>query len=274
MEKINFSFGKNWQIFIKRYFTQERLEEAQKSLVEFCGRQALKGKSFIDVGCGSGLFSLAAYRLGASRILSFDVDRHSVLCCEYLRRREGNPENWRIMQGSVLDEGFLSQLGKFDFVYSWGVLHHTGDMWRAMKNTFGLAGEDGRLYIAIYNRTDGFGFYRDGRFGSSDFWVKFKRLYARLPSFFQYMIDYLVMAVLVTGYVLAFRNPLQKIKNHKGYRGMSWRVDIRDWLGGYPYEYARVDEVFKFAGKHGFSLENLKQNGGLMNNEYLFKKIK
>jgi 2-polyprenyl-6-hydroxyphenyl methylase/3-demethylubiquinone-9 3-methyltransferase len=54
---------------------------------------------------------------------------------------------------------------------------------------------------------------------------------------------------------------------------MSWRIDIKDWLGGYPYEYASVDEVFNFVKRLGFSLENLKCNIGLMNNEYLFKKL-
>ncbi len=273
LDNQSFAFGKNWQLFIKKHLNQARVDETKKSFIEFYDGHNLKGKTFIDVGCGSGLFSLVAYQLGASKILSFDIDLDSVKCCEYLREKEGNPANWQIMHGSILDENFVSKLGKYDFIYSWGVLHHTGNMWKAIENTSKLVADKGLLYIAIYNKADGLGIYPDGRFGSSKFWVKVKKLYTSLPLLLQNLVDYTVMSVLILSYLVTLNNPIKKIRNHKGFRGMAWSTDIKDWLGGYPYEYASVAEVFNFVKKLRLSLENLKCNNGLMNNEYLFKKL-
>lgn len=272
MKDKTFEFGKNWQFYIEKYFNEEKVEEAKLSFLDFAGEDSIRNKSFVDVGCGSGLFSLAAYRLGASRIVSFDVDPFSVECCKRLREREGKPENWEVFHGSVLDKDQLSKLGKFDFVYSWGVLHHTGRMWDAIESVTNLVNDGGYLYIAIYNRADGLGIYPDGRFGPSTFWVKEKKFYTALPGIAQGFIDYSVMSVLIILYILTLNNPVKKIKSHKKLRGMSWRVDIKDWLGGNPYEYASVAEIFRFVKPFGFTLDNLKCNNGLMNNEFLFVK--
>lgn len=269
-----FAFGKNWQSFVENYLNDELIDEASRSVMEFCDAERLiKGKRFIDVGCGSGLFSLVAHRIGASMVVGFDLDPYSTACAEYLREREDASNDWQIENGSILDDDFVSSLGKYDFVYSWGVLHHTGNMWKAIENASKLVEEEGALCIAIYNKADGWGVYPDGRWGPSRFWESEKKLYSRLPSVLQNLIDFAVMSTLVVLYILLLNNPIRKIRSHKQFRGMSWRIDIKDWLGGYPYEYASVAEVFDFVKRLGFSLENLKCNNGLMNNEYLFRKL-
>ena len=274
VDDTRFAFGKNWQTFLRDHLNQERIDEAKKSLVEFCNANDLiRGKTFVDIGCGSGLFSLVAHQLGASNVVSMDIDPESVRCCEYLREKEGHSSNWQIKHGSILDDDFVSNLGRYDFVYSWGVLHHTGRMWKAIENASRLVKEKGAFCIAIYNKADAWGMYPDGRFGPSHLWVKEKRLYSRMPLPLQNLVDYSVMSALVVLYILTFNNPIKKIRTHKQFRGMSWRIDIKDWLGGFPYEYASVEEIFNFVKKLGFSLENLKCNKGLMNNEYLFRKL-
>ena len=270
MAEKQFAFGKNWESFLAHYLTRERINEAQKSLMEFCQMSDFTGKSFLDIGCGSGLFSLAAYELGASRIVSFDMDKDSVNCCELLKKSRGEPSHWSIMHGSILDMPFISALGEFDIVYAWEVLHHTGQMWKAIENSAILVRDGGVLYIAIYNKADGLAIYPDMRIGPSRFWKVEKRIYSRLPLIVQNLIDYILMFFLTLGYLATLRNPVKKIRGHRHLRGMSWRIDIKDWLGGYPYEYASVSEVFKFLRQRGFSLENLKCNNGLLNNEYLF----
>ena len=77
-EGERFEFGKNWQNFLS-VITEERIIEAEKSLGNFLGETDLTGKRFLDVGSGSGMFSLAARRLGASAY-SFDYDTQSVEC--------------------------------------------------------------------------------------------------------------------------------------------------------------------------------------------------
>ena len=94
----------------------------------------LTGKTFLDIGSGSGLFSLAARRLGA-KVHSFDFDSNSYGCTMELRKRYFDGDgNWKVEQGSALDRNYIESLGKFDIVYSWGVLHHTGAMWTALEN--------------------------------------------------------------------------------------------------------------------------------------------
>jgi 2-polyprenyl-6-hydroxyphenyl methylase/3-demethylubiquinone-9 3-methyltransferase len=126
--------------------------EAERSLVDKLGRERIAGATFLDAGSGSGLFSLAAMRLGARRVHSFDFDPDSVGCTSELRRRYfPHSTHWTVEQGSVLDAAYLQRLGQWDIVYSWGVLHHTGDMWRAFDLVTGLVDRSGQIFIAIYN---------------------------------------------------------------------------------------------------------------------------
>jgi len=270
-----FQFGKNWRHFNESYLNEHRVQLAVKSLQNFLGVESLHGKSFIDVGAGSGIDSLAAYELGASAITSFDYDENCVRCCHILKERVQNPNHWHITKGSVLDSEFMQSLGQFDVVYSWGVLHHTGNMWKAIENTLKLVKPGGVLFLAIYNKADGFAFYPDGRFGPSSFWLLEKKIYASLPGLLQNLIDYAVMSILFVVYILMLQNPFKVIRDHQLYfnKGMPWRINIKDWLGGYPYEYATVQEVFTFAKQRGFSLENLTCNNGLLNNEFLLKRM-
>lgn len=112
--------------------------------------ETLEDKTFLDIGSGSGLFSLAAVRLGARQIHSFDYDLQSVACSRELKRRYFPQKNdWSIEQGDVLDKDYLNSLGQWDIVYSWGVLHHTGNMWQALGNIVQLVKKGGNLFPFI-----------------------------------------------------------------------------------------------------------------------------
>src|SRR5215203_350579 len=147
-----FEFGKNWASFLE-VLDGDRIDRAIDSLRQMLEVDDLQQKSFLDIGSGSGLFSLAAKRLGA-RVFSFDYDPESVACTRELRRRYyPDDENWTVEQGSALDENYVRSLGVFDVVYSWGVLHHTGDMWLGLHNASLAVGNNGFLFVAIYNDT-------------------------------------------------------------------------------------------------------------------------
>ena len=263
-----FAFGRNWRKYLG-IMTEERIAAAVTSMEEMLGRGQVAGASFLDVGSGSGLSSLAASRLGAGRIHSFDYDPESVACTEALRRQYAAPgAAWTIDRGSALDPAYLSTLGEWDIVYSWGVLHHTGDMWSAIQQVTSLVRPGGRLFIAIYNDQG----------PVSRVWKVVKRVYntgaagrlAVMSAFVPYFVGRGLVADL-----LRARNPLARYREYQRTRGMSMVHDWRDWLGGYPFEVATPEQIFEFCLARGFVLEKLKTCGGKLGcNEFVFRKIR
>lgn len=264
--KERFQFGKNWSNFLK-HLNEERILEAEKSLQQKLGLESLKGKTFLDIGSGSGLFSLAAYRLGAI-VSSFDYDQDSVNCTKYLKEKyASNDKNWTVQQGSVLNKEFLRQFEKVDILYSWGVLHHTGHMYQAFENVAGLVANNGCLFISIYNDQG----------GASNRWKWIKKKYNSTNAVIKYFfVFYTIMKQWWKDFLADFLksgNPYKSwITYGKNNRGMSAWYDIVDWVGGYPFEVAKPEEVFFFFKQKGFDLQFLHTcAGGLGCNEYVFK---
>lgn len=269
-----FRFGKNWQSFL-RTVDERSIEEAERRLIEFLGVSSLRGKAFLDVGSGSGLHSLAARRLGA-RVVSFDYDPASVEATRRLRSRSGfDDDTWRVETGSVLDADYLTTLGRFDVVYSWGVLHHTGAMWDALEKIRIPVDKGGMLYIAIYNDVG----------DVSRWWAERKKRYCELPHiarpvyFLKVYLPIELKAMGVWGFLRSgkfskvrreFPKWLQQWRAYKKHRGMSRVHDMVDWLGGYPYEFASAEELVTFYEKAGFRLAKLVRSDGTGNHELVF----
>ncbi len=264
-----FQFGENWQRFLA-VLNEERLAEAERSLREMLRAPSLVGKSFLDVGSGSGLFSLAAVRLGASAVHSIDFDPTSVACTREVKRRlEPSAEDWTIERGNVLDDAEMAALGQWDIVYAWGVLHHTGDMRTAMENVAPLVAPTGRLFISIYN-DQGL---------KSRLWRRVKQVFNTLPAALRGPFVVAVMAPFelraAFTYSLAM-NPLGYVRlwtEYKRSRGMSRWHDLVDWVGGYPFEVAKPEAVFGLYRDLGFRLSSLQTvGGGLGCNQFVFER--
>jgi 2-polyprenyl-3-methyl-5-hydroxy-6-metoxy-1,4-benzoquinol methylase len=259
-----FEFGKNWQRFLLSV-NEERILDAEDSLRGALARENLQQKTFLDVGCGSGLFSLAARRLGAV-VTSFDYDLESVACAQQLKKTFFSSDtDWRIERGSVLDQSYLRQLGTFDVVYSWGVLHHTGAMWEALHNMVPLVKSGGALFIAIYND--------QGR--KSDIWRFIKRAYNRTPENRRFLISWPIGASIWGGMTVVDLLQLRKPRVFSRVstpRGMSFWTDMIDWVGGYPFEVASVNQIEQFYNQQGFCLEKLISCGRKLGcNEFVFR---
>lgn len=252
-----FEFGKNWKFFLKK-LNKDRIQQAENSLKIMLGVSDLVGKTFLDVGSGSGLFSLAAKNLGAN-VTSFDIDKSSVWCATELKNQfHKTASDWKIIHGSVLDKKFLANLGKFDYVYSWGVLHHTGHMWKALENVIDLVKQDGILFIALYNRQQ----------FASKYWTFVKKIYNKFPATRPLLVLIHFLYPTLPSVILKY------LQNQKIPRGMSIFHDLLDWLGGYPFEVSSPNEIFNFYKTKAFTLTQLKTVGGKLGcNEYVFRKL-
>jgi 2-polyprenyl-3-methyl-5-hydroxy-6-metoxy-1,4-benzoquinol methylase len=254
-----FAFGANWRAFIDTV-DEAKIQIATESLVRALGIPDLTGRTFLDVGCGSGLFSLAAHRLGAE-VRSFDFDADSVAATAELRARFAPGAAWPVEQGSILDEQYVAGLGRYDIVYSWGVLHHTGDLWRAVDQAARLVKPGGLLFVSVYN-DQGL---------ASRLWTRVKLRYNRSGR-----AGRATIVALSAGYLWRWQPLVRAVRWFQGEqparaRGMSVRHDLIDWVGGYPFEVAKPETVFGFLRERGFELRHLKTcAGGLGCNEYVF----
>ncbi len=259
-----FEFGKNWNHFLGS-LTDEHIQYAETSFLEVLGAHSIKGKKFLDIGSGSGLSSLVARRLGAS-VYSFDYDPQSVACTRELKERYfKNDTDWKVEEGSVLSEEYIASLGSFDIVYSWGVLHHTGSMWKAIENALLPVKKEGLFFLAIYNDQG----------NKSRRWTKIKKLYCSgwpgrtlVKSIFLpyiYGISFLID-------IVKLRNPFKQYREYKKQRGMSVYHDHIDWLGGYPFEVASPEAIFHFVREKGFVLENLTTTNSKGCNQFIFRR--
>ena len=271
--ETHFEFGRNWSRFLQT-LNEERIAAAVQSMQSLLGKTTLQGMRFLDAGSGSGLFSLAAHRLGAE-VTSFDVDQNSVGCTRALRERlaKGGPA-WNILSGSLTDREFLSTLGQFDVVYCWGVAHHTGSMWSCLENLLPLVKPRGQIVLAIYN----------DQLYISRVWRRVKQIYQRLPGFLRpvyvafigtvtFLKQLLITLLAACLRLVLLRNPFVPFLNWiraSRSRGMHAWYDLVDWVGGWPFEVAKPEEIFRFLRDRGFVLQELTTSGGHGCNEFVF----
>lgn len=253
-----FEFGANWSRFL-RLLDESRIKQAEDSLKQMLRVESLVGKRFLDAGSGSGLFSLAARRMGAT-VHSFDFDPDSVMCTAELKRRYYRDDaNWAVQSGSVLDAAYLQGLGEFDVVYSWGVLHHTGNLRQALESVVPLVACGGMLFIALYNDQGWI----------SHYWTAVKRHYNRSS------VARLLLTVVHAPYLLVGRFVARALTGRlREERGMSLWYDMIDWLGGWPFEVSKPPDVVAFYAERRFECSRMHTVGRRSGcNEFIFVRL-
>lgn len=238
----HYEFGANWKDYSSKV-DKEAIRQAEAGLLKLIPGEAITGKSFLDIGSGSGLHSLAALRLGARSVTAVDIDPDSVETTRAMLKANGVEANADVRLVSILSSA-AEELGTYDIVYSWGVLHHTGAMWEAIEKAASHVAGGGLFVLAIYQKTPLCGA-----------WKIEKRIFTNGISFVRSLIRVPFIAAFKAGLMLTGRSPSKYIENYKGARGMNFYNDIDDWLGGYPYESASESEVIEFVEKLGFARE-------------------
>ncbi len=235
-----FGFGANWREFLKG-LDAGQIAEAEAGLQRLLGREQLDGLTFLDIGSGSGLSSLAARRLGA-RVHSFDFDPDSVACTKSLRERYfANDADWIVERGSVLDAAYMEKLGSFDIVYSWGVLHHTGAMDVAIANAASRVAPGGMFALALYRKT-----------ALCWAWTIEKRWYTSASAKAQEAARALFRGAMRLAFAATGRDFAAYVRDYRSNRGMDYINDIHDWMGGYPYESIRPATAEAMMERLGF----------------------
>ena len=239
----HFAFGENWSSYANT-ITNDEIEAAKKNLVRLLGADSLSGHRFLDVGCGSGIHSLAALQLGADEVVAVDLDPRSVETTEHLLRRFASQgANYRVSRQSVFDLD-PAEMGTFDVAYSWGILHHTGDMYAALERTSELTAPHGLFAFALYRKT-----------WLCPFWKWEKQWYAGASTASQARARALYVGLFKMGLRATGRNYAEYLRSYKSNRGMDFHHDVHDWLDGFPYESITEREVACFMTPRGFVLE-------------------
>ncbi len=233
-----FEFGRNWADFAER-LSPAAVEQAVAGLQRLVPDGELAGKEVLDIGCGSGLHAVAALRLGAARVTAIDVDAEAVATAERVLARYAPGAAWSVSQRSVFA---IEDLPRFPIVYSWGVLHHTGDMRRAIRCAAARVTPGGMLIVALYRRTPLCGLWRIE-----------KRLYVAAPTPVRRLIELAYTTAFRAAMALRGRSFRAYVDGYIANRGMHWLTDVRDWLGGYPYESISEAEMLALAAELGLA---------------------
>lgn len=263
---MQFDFGKNWKEFSEKALSIEKIQQARDDFRALTEGIKVRDTTFLDIGFGQGLTLLIACETGA-RVVGCEINPISREVLEYNRAKfpQMKGRTIPVIIGSVLDQAVINELKNaaflngnlYDIVHSWGVLHHTGCMWEAIKITGSLVRPKGLLIISIYNRH-----------WTSKVWLMIKWLYNKSPQIIRKLFVYsFVPVIYVAKFLVTWKNPL------KSKRGMDFYYDVIDWVGGYPYEYASKEEVIKFVENLGFKcLRSIDATVPTGCNEFVFQK--
>ena len=107
-------------------------------------KEWFRGKQVLDAGCGNGRWSWVLCKLGAN-VTAFDQSSSGVKTALQLN---GDFPSFKAFQANILED--LGMPKQFDLVWSFGVVHHTGNSWLAIQNIAACVKHGGYLYLMVY----------------------------------------------------------------------------------------------------------------------------
>jgi len=125
------------------YFAQSRGESLFSGLLP----KNLAGEKVLEIGCGLGAHTEALCRLGA-QVTSIDLAPMSIKVTQ--RRLALKGLSAEVMEADAEHLPFAD--GHFDYVWSWGVIHHSPNTIQCAREIARILKPGGRLGIMLYNR--------------------------------------------------------------------------------------------------------------------------
>lgn len=195
---MRIAFGKNWQSFTKYALTQQSVECARAGFKHLFQGIKRAGCSFLDIGFKHGLV-LCLAKLEGANVYGIDIEVDNMDALAATSGILGMDMLQSASIESILDTNWIEEKnGIFDIVHSWGVLHHTDDMAKAVRNAYSLVAPSGNFVCAIYDRRR-----------TSPIWLAIKRLYNMLLIFGRrVLIIAFYPAIYFSKYLVTKRNPL------------------------------------------------------------------
>jgi SAM-dependent methyltransferase len=111
------------------------------------------GKRVLDAGSGNGRWTVGLLRLGCD-VLAVDASSHALdRVSEAVREHApGSLDRLETRAVDLLDLPADLAAERFDLVFSFGVLHHTGDTYAALRNVAALVRDGGVLFLYLYGQ--------------------------------------------------------------------------------------------------------------------------
>ena len=143
-EKVGKFYDVVWTEYIPEY------EASEKHWNLFYSQDEAKGKSVLDAGCGTGIFSIIFANHGAKHVIGIDISEGSLQTARHLKEKFGL-NNAEFQKQDMLALPFPDS--SFDIVWAWGTVHHTTDPFRAIGELIRVLKPSGSILLAVYKRT-------------------------------------------------------------------------------------------------------------------------
>jgi ubiquinone/menaquinone biosynthesis C-methylase UbiE len=248
-EKVSRFYDVVWTEYIPEY------EASENHWKMFYTPDEVKGKSVLDAGCGTGIFSIIFANNGAARVKGIDISEGSLETGRSLKEKFGL-ENIEFVKEDMLRLPFKDE--EFDIVWAWGTVHHTTDPLAAITELMRVLKRGGSLFLAVYKRTR-LTFIHE----------IIRRTLVRTPRRMWTFLSK-VMAFFLAPVVFFFK------KREKSRKGEKLEELILDWYFVPIRHYYRPKEIQTFLEDRGFVIEKHLAASGRFDSSsnFIFKAVK